>query len=260
MTKIYYFSGTGNSLWSARKIAQLIGGECELKNIGVEARNTNPVIEAQAVVFVFPSYAFGLPLVVSRFIKSAVFKSGYAASFVTFGSTPGGTLGQIRRLLKKKGIPKLYFGKIPSVENYLAIFGPPKESTLIRRIAMQEKATEIAGQAVQSRAENKACTFTPFSSFVLFLFSLGVKIFYKMYKVASSCNGCGICCKICPVNAVIMKDGKPVFTKGCEHCQSCVNICPQRSIGFARVKPGSPGYIRPEIEIKDLIAGSSCPV
>jgi len=40
MTKIYYFSGTGSSLWSAGKIAQVIGSNCELFNIGTERVNS----------------------------------------------------------------------------------------------------------------------------------------------------------------------------------------------------------------------------
>lgn len=253
MTKIYYFSGTGNSLWSAKKIAELTGKQCELYNIGVEAEKTNVVIEADAVVFVFPSYGYGLPLIVGRFIKNAVFKTEYAAFFVTYGSSPKGTLGILARILKKKGIAKLYFGKIPSVENYLALFGPPKEKTMQTRLLMQEKASEEAARAVAERRENRVCKITPFSCFVSRLFSLGVKVFYKKYKLSSDCNGCGICKKVCPVDAIVMESGRPVLTAKCEHCQGCVNMCPQRAIQFGRVKFGTPGYRHPQIDISDLV-------
>ena len=58
MTKIYYFSGTGNCLWSAKKIAQLIGTDSELYNIGLEVEKDKIIIEAEAVVIVFPSYGY----------------------------------------------------------------------------------------------------------------------------------------------------------------------------------------------------------
>jgi flavodoxin len=111
LTKIYYFSSTGNSLWSAKKIARIISEKdpqenCELVNIGAQAQKNDAVIEADAVVFVFPSYAYGLPIVVRRFTKSASFKTPYMAAFVTFGSSPGGTLGALRRIVEKKGIEK----------------------------------------------------------------------------------------------------------------------------------------------------------
>jgi ferredoxin len=252
LTKIYHFSGTGNSLWSARKIAQIIGGSCELYNIGVEAKKDEIILEADAVIIVFPSYAYGLPLIVSRFAKNAVFKTPYAAAFVTYGTSPGGTLGALRRILKKKGIAKLFFGRIPAVENYLAIFGVQKEQIIQKRVSMQEKATEEAARCIIERRENKVSTLRLFSAFVSLLFSLGAKIFYNYYKVSGSCNGCGVCAKTCPVSAIVMKDGRPVFTSKCEHCQGCIDMCPLRAIKFGRVKFGTPGYRHPEIAIGDL--------
>jgi len=251
LTKIYYFSGTGNSLWSASQIEQIIGGA--LYHIGVEAEKEEIIIEADAVVLVFPSYAYGLPLIVRRFVKAAVFKTPYLAAFVTYGSSPRGTLGALRRILKKKEIDKLFFGRIPSVENYLAIFGPPKAQTLEHRVLMQEKATKEAVRCIIERQENRVNTFCPFSVFVSWLFSLGVKIFYRYYRLSDDCNGCGICAQICPVAAIVMKDGRPVFTSRCEHCQGCVNQCPLRAIQFGRVKFGTSGYQHPNITIGELV-------
>jgi ferredoxin len=252
MTKIYYFSGTGNSLWSAKKIAQGITDAYELYNIGAESQKKRITVEADAVVFVFPSYAYGMPLVVRRFAKSAVFKTRYFAAFVTFGTSPRGTLGLLRRILKKKGIEKMFFGLIPSVENYLALFGRQKPEKKEKRILLQEKTTKDAIQAVIERRENKVSVFCPFSALVSRLFSLGVKIFYKRYRIGENCNGCAVCEKICPVSAITMSKGYPVFSSKCEHCQGCVDICPLRAIQFGRVKFGSLGYCHPEIEITEL--------
>jgi ferredoxin/flavodoxin len=250
LNKIYYFSGTGNSLWSARKIAQIMGGE--LFNIGAEAHKESITVEADAVVIVFPSYAYGLPLMVRRFVKAAVFKTPYLAALVTYGSSPGGTLGAFRRLLKKKGIGALFFGRIPAVENYLAMFGPPKARTLERRVLAQEQATEEAARCIIERRENRVNTFCPFSALVSWLFSLGVKLFYRHYRLSADCNGCGVCAKICPASAIVMRDSRPLFTSQCEHCQGCVDICPLRAIRFGRVKWGSPGYCHPHIAINEL--------
>ncbi|MCL2230415.1 MAG: EFR1 family ferrodoxin [Treponema sp.] len=258
MTKIYYFSGTGNSLWSARKIAQVIGEsspetKCELFNIGIEEKKSEIKIEADTVIIIFPSFAYGLPHVVSRFVKKAEFKTQYIAGFTTYGSNPLGTLGVLQRILKKKTNCKIFFGKIPAVENYLAMFGTPDKDKIKLWTDMQKKATNEAARFVIEKKENIVNTFTPFSSFVSLLFTLGIKIFYKYYRVSDDCNGCGICEKICPVSSIRMENKRPVFTSTCEHCQGCVNICPAKAIQFARKKFGKEGYCHPEIQIKDLM-------
>jgi len=252
MTKICYFSGTGNSLWSAKKIAQAVGGECELINIGAEAYKSEIILEAEAVILVFPSYAYGLPLIVGRFLKKAELKTPYVAAFVTYGTSPGGTLATASRILKRKYKGDVFFGRIPAVENYIAIFGPPKEKITQKRLAMQHETTDEAARAVIERRTNKINTFRPLSAFVSFLFSLGAKIFYKSYKVTDKCDGCGICEKICPVSGIKMKNNRPQFSGKCEHCNGCLNWCPKKAIIFGRLKPNLARYHHPEINVSDM--------
>jgi len=252
VTKIYYFSGTGNSLWSAKRISRIIGEPCELYNIGLEAEKAEIIIDAEAVIFVYPSYAYGLPLIVRHFAKKAVFSTPYLAAFVTYGSDPGGTQAELSRILKKKNIGSFYFGKIPAVENYIPVFGPPNDKKIAERSAMQEKETEKAARYVIERQTNRVYTFRPLSSFISFLFSLGVKIFFRYYRVSDKCNGCGICEKVCPVAAIEINEKRPSFSGKCENCSACINICPLRAIQFGRAKFGTRGYYHPDISIKEL--------
>jgi len=250
--KFCYFSGTGNTLWSAKKIAEQCGEEYELINIGVEAYKDEPTIEADAVVLLFPAYAYGAPLVVHSFAEKAVFKTPYVALFVTYGTSPGGALAEIGRIIKRKGTGAVYFGRIPAVENYIAIFGPPKAETTEKRLGLQSKATEEAARCLAERRTNSINTFRPFSAFVSLLFSLGVKVFYKQYRLSADCDGCGICEKVCPVSAIVMRNNKPEFSGKCEHCQGCLNWCPLRAIRFGRLRPDTPRYHHPEINAADI--------
>jgi len=264
LIKICYFSGTGNTLWSAKKIAEALtagspaavsataGEKCELINIGVEAEKNEIILEADAVVLLFPAYAYGAPLIVSKFTEKAIFKTKYIAAFVTYGTSPGGTLAGISRILRRKGIKADYFGRIPAVENYIAIFGAPKEKTTQKRLQMQKATTEEAIRCITERRKNSINSFRPESAFVSLLFSLGAKIFYKMYKVTDDCDGCGVCEKVCQVSAITMKEGRPVFNSKCEHCNGCLNWCPKRAIQFGRLKPDIPRYHHPEIGIPEI--------
>jgi len=252
LVKIYYFSGTGNTFWSAEKIAEKIGGGYELLNIGVEAQKKEIVLEADAIVFLFPAYAYGAPVLVRRFIKRAVLKTSHIAVFVTFGTSPGGALAEIARILNRKNAAKAYYGRIPAVENYIAIFGPQKEKTIKKRLEMQRIATEEAARAVTQRLSNRINTFRPLSAFVALLFSLGVRVFYRWYKVSDDCNACGVCEKLCPVAAITMRNDKPAFSKKCEHCQGCLNWCPKNAILFGRINSTTPRYHHPEVDLEKI--------
>ncbi|MDR0382364.1 MAG: EFR1 family ferrodoxin [Spirochaetaceae bacterium] len=272
--KIYYFSGTGNTLWSAKKIAWYLNNAkimagfeensdpaatkpipAELFNISALMRQPPVPIEADRVIFMFPSYAYQMPLIARRFIIRSEIRSPYIAALVTYGSDPGGTLAELRRLLKLKNLSLSFSGRIPSVENYIPIFGPPGETAKEKRLLLQERATEKAAKAIVAGKTNSPWKIRPLSIFVSSLFRLGLRknIFVKGFRLGVECNGCGLCARLCPGRAIIMEKGKPVFSEGCEQCQACLNWCPRQSISFLRLRSGTKRYRHPGIKVEELL-------
>jgi ferredoxin len=273
-SKIYYFSGTGNTLWSAKKIAGYLGQSrnpadfeenpdlpaaakpvpAELFSISRLMRQAPVPIEADRVIFMFPSYAYQMPLLVRRFIIRREIRSPYIAALVTYGSDPGGTLAELYRILKRKNLSLSFSGRIPSVENFIPIFGPPGEAAKKRRLLLQERATEEAARAILAGKTNSPWRIRPLSIFVSSLFRLGLRknVFVKGFKLGAGCNGCGLCGKICPGKAIVMEKGKPVFSEGCEQCQACLNWCPRRSISFLRLRGDTERYHHPGVSVEEM--------
>ncbi|GHT74528.1 4Fe-4S ferredoxin [Spirochaetia bacterium] len=251
MTKIYYFSGTGNTYWSAKKLAALLD-DAAFFPISREMQNASILIEAEAVVFMFPAYAYGIPIMARRFLEKAEINTDYIAALVTCGSSPGGALAEARRVLHRKGLTLNFADRIPCVENYIPIFGVPTAKKQAARIALQVTATEHAAKAIASRAVNKVWSFRPFSIFVSALFRLGRPLFVTGFHRTSDCTRCGLCARLCPAGAIKMTARGPVFQKTCEHCQSCLNFCPNRAISYIRLKPDTPRYHHPEVTAEEL--------
>ncbi len=74
----------------------------------------------------------------------------------------------------------------------------------------------------------------------------------KNYTVASSCTGCGTCAKVCPVGNVNMVDGKPVFSDKCQQCMACIQWCPNKAIDYEGKAEGKKRYHHGAVKAKDM--------
>jgi flavodoxin len=96
-TIIYYFTGTGNSLAGAKKVAETLG-DTELVPIAA-FRNTAGAItpDAERIGIVCPVYFSGLPAMVAAFAERLdPAPAGYVFSIVTHGG--GGGSAALRQL------------------------------------------------------------------------------------------------------------------------------------------------------------------
>jgi len=67
--------------------------------------------------------------------------------------------------------------------------------------------------------------------FVGFIFRLAVRrILGSMYIADDTCTSCGLCARVCPAQAIVMRNGAPTWTLRCVDCNRCINACPTASI------------------------------
>ena len=126
-TTIYYFTGTGNSLAAARKIAALLG-DCELVRVPLLKTTQEDIVpQAERIGIICPVYFSGLPLVVSEFARHLdLSRSQYTFSVVTYGGSGGSSaLGQLDTILwmRNRGLDAGFMVKMPG--NYILMYSSP---------------------------------------------------------------------------------------------------------------------------------------
>jgi ferredoxin len=255
---IYYFTGTGNSLAAAKKIAATIG-DCELVPIA-SLKNTTGDLTPQAdrVGIVFPVYFSGLPVMVTEFAGHLdLSHSQYTFAAVTFGgSGASSALRQLDGILKKRqdrGLDAGFMVKMPG--NYVLMYSPPAGTKREKLLAMaDEQITDIA--AAVSRCEKRKLPSSFFPNLIHALmyprFVSHVHDDDKKFTVNDQCTSCGTCVAICPAGNIELVDNKPVWKHHCELCCGCIHLCPVQAIQAGRSTEKRLRYRNPSVTIAEL--------
>ena len=243
---ILYFSGTGNSKYVAKRIADALGDEILNLNDRIKASDTSPVEPDERLIIVTPTYAWRIPRVVRDWLLKTELRGAKQAWLVmTCGSEIGNADKYNRELCTEKGLSCMGTAQIVMPENYIAMFKAPQVDEARQIVAQAEPSIDQAIAAIQSNQP-----FAPTRNKLYDRFMSGPvnPIFYKFcvkadaFTVSDTCIGCGQCAKRCPMNNVTLKDSKPVWGKNCTHCMACICYCPVSAIEYGKKSVGQPRY------------------
>ena len=243
---ILYFSGTGNSNYVAKRIADALGDALVNLNDRIKSGDTSPVETGERVIIVTPTYAWRIPRVVRDWLRKTELRGAKQARFVmTCGSEIGNADKYNRELCAEKAISCMGTAQIVMPENYIAMFSAPQADEARQIVAQAEPSIDRAIAAIQAGE-----CFAPTRNNLYDRFMSGPvnPIFYKFcvkadaFTVSDTCIGCGQCAKLCPMNNVTLKDGKPVWGRNCTHCMACICYCPVSAIEYGKKSVGQPRY------------------
>ena len=243
---ILYFSGTGNSKYVAKRIADALGDEILNLNDRIKSGDTSPVETGERVIIVTPTYAWRIPRVVRDWLLKTELRGAKQVWFVmTCGSEIGNADKYNRELCAEKAISCMGTAQIVMPENYIAMFSAPQADEAREIVAKAEPNIDCVIASIQSNQP-----FAPTRNDLYDRFMSGPvnPIFYKFFVKANAftasgaCIGCGQCVNRCPMNNVAIKDGKPVWGKACTHCMACICYCPVSAIEYGKKSVGQPRY------------------
>ena len=243
---VLYFTGTGNSRYLARCIAEGLEMPLYDLNVCIKAGDTAPVQTGRDVVLVTPTYAWRIPRVVSEWLGKTALTGAERIWFVMdCGSEIGNAAGYNRQLAAQKQLQYMGTAQIIMPENYIAMFNAPQKEQARSIVEQAEPALQRvlaqlkAGQEFPPPRENLYDRFMSGPVNPAF-YALFVKD--GPFRVSERCTGCGQCAKRCPLNNITLPNGRPVWGGSCTHCMACICYCPAEAIEYGKKSLGKPRY------------------
>lgn len=241
---ILYFSATGNSKHVAKTAAAAVSQS--LLSIEDAVRNGQNSFEDEVIGIVTPTYYGGLPANVESFLKNSSFKADYLFFLATYGMKTGGVDRFAAKALGRE-FDAAYSVKMPDTCTYY--FDVTDQEKIRQTLKEFENQIRTVISHVQNRDKGRFVQ----DSLPMWI----AKPFHGMYEkgrrtshlhVGSSCNGCGMCVKFCPAQAMEMESGgRPDWTHDqCIMCLRCLHECPQFAIQYDDKTSRHGQYVYPE--------------
>jgi len=250
-TTIYWFSGTGNSLYVAKTLARELG-DASLHPIAAGVPEEAVGGKGEKLGFVFPSYYGNLPRIVRAFVEKLKIKEeSYLFTIVTMGGLGLGSVVLLNSVLKQKSL-RLDYGRGVIMEgNYILKYNPVDKTKIEGKLERINK--KIGKIASQINAGTRSVKSIKFSADNLYH---AIETLDSLYYAEDACQSCQTCVKVCPVGNIKMENNKPVWQHHCEHCVACISWCPQMGIQYGGDTKYRRRYQNPRIMVNELMIRS----
>ncbi|WP_289192262.1 EFR1 family ferrodoxin [Xylanibacter rodentium] len=238
---IFYFTGTGNSLYIARQLAE---ENTELLSIPQMVKQGKYEFEADEIGIVYPIYGHMPPNMVRRFIQKANLKADYLFAVLTYGNRKCNAVEIWDEVSRQAGKRFDYIGTIIMVDNWLPNFDMNEQMKIDKHIPenLQKITADINGgqhwhEPVTEEERQQHQGFMQRSGLdpeVGFLIKSE-----KSFTVTDACIDCGICTYVCPRGNYELTSRGAKMSGDCEFCFACIQNCPQKAIQFRKSEDGS---------------------
>lgn len=256
-TAIYYFTGTGNTLVVAKDLAAELGG-ADLLPIVKELKEPHSGYDVVGIVY--PVYMMGLPLIVAQFLRQfTVSKDAYIFCVANYGGLQGRANALVAQILRSRGLDLAAGYGVMMPGNYTPLYGA---IDVDKQKAMFDEEKARVKDIARDVHERKRGILENKNGLIGFIFYL---LFYrvgsmmtpsedKKYWLTDTCTSCGLCVKVCPVDNIVMQEGRPSWLHHCQACMACLQWCPVEAIQYEKSTQGRKRYHYPSCTWKEIAA------
>ena len=253
---IFYFTGTGNSLYVAKEISRSFE-QVDIVAIpqAVDRKEFN-YEDYSNVGFIMPLYFMGMPIMVKEFIdKICIPNATYIFSVVTRAYTKGLVFTEITKTLIKQGKTLNYGRYISFPDCYIRWDQAHAEKSQLKVFNKATKKLEFIRQELlesEMFIQKEGIILNATSSVINKIWKARLSSINKTFKVNKDCSRCGICIRTCPAKNIKLENNMLKWDEKCQDCMACVQSCPHKAIYFNRKTINKKRYRNPNISNSEL--------
>lgn len=250
---IFVFSGTGNTLTVARRLADELGEQIHQFTPDELISPDQAVLtsEDDVIVWMFPTYSWGVPPVILELISRANLRFNANARHymvTTAGDDSGLIADQWRKAMERRGIKgrSAYSVRMPNTYTMMKGFDVDSPELVNSKLsAMPGRVTEIASEIKSGKpGDNLVRGSWPWiKTRVIYPWFKKYMITAKGFHTDGNCTRCGWCIKHCPLDNIKASDeGFPEWGQRCTMCERCYHGCPSHAIQWRKATRGKGQY------------------
>lgn len=245
---IFYFTGTGNSLYIAKRLGELTKD----KTFSIaEIMAGKPMPEYNGSVgLVFPTYAWVPPQMVLDFVAKYLVDDIY---FYAVASCAGSCGNLMQYIEKSANRPLDAAFSVAMPNNDIIIGNVESEEQIQEKLANATNRVEKIAQVINER--KTGVYDVSVGSYPSFKSGFIAPIYHKYasstkpFYAQDTCTACGKCAKVCPTQNIKVNK-KPIWGKDCTMCSACIHTCPTRSIQRGKGTKNKGRYTHPTSSVE----------
>ncbi len=262
LTELYYFSGTGNSLYLARETALRLrsavpGDQVDLISIASLSKEQRINSQADCIGVFFPVYFSDIPDIVCSFLERlSAHQVSYLFIVDNCGAVDGSVLSRARKITLGHGLPLSAGFRFLMPDNSVVFptdVLTEKKFLDAATLGLDEMATAIRER--KQYFQMKAAFASPVLTVLMKRICFSVLGFRDLRANPTLCTGCGLCASVCPAGNIEMHEKKPLWKskKECTSCFACLHYCPTQAISFRlQAKKSGFQYRNPNVALAEM--------
>ncbi len=258
-TIIYYYTGSGNTLSVAKKVAGRLGNT-DIKSIYTLKENAHVPEEYDRVGIVTSTWFIRPPRIVKEICERLEIKPSQKVFIIaTCGGYDGFVLIDLKKILQEKTASLVQTFMLPMPPNHIVGFSPMPDWIVRIYLRHEKKATiKIAESIIQGKkTKNRKGRGRKAWNWCSRVFNLRLGVDRDSteggFYTTDACTKCGICEKICHAGNIHLTDNGVEWEHDCQQCMACIMWCPQKAIWHPNVPEKRRRYHHPDISLKDMI-------